>query len=62
MSNIKSEIVRAAEYVVGTLLVRGIVKSEDSDRTHQIVAEELSVWFAIREVNKEWPFSNPASG
>lgn len=43
MSNIKSEIVRAAEYVVGTLLVRAIVKSEDSDRALQIIAEELSV-------------------
>jgi hypothetical protein len=52
---------RAAEYIVGTLLVRGVVKSEDAERAHAIVAEELGVWLAIREHNKEWPFSNPAS-
>jgi hypothetical protein len=52
---------KAAEYIVGTLLVRGVVKPEDSERAHAIVAEELTVWFAIREHNKEWPFSNPAN-
>jgi hypothetical protein len=49
---------KAAEYIVGTLLVRGVVKPEDSERAHAIVAEEPAVWFAIREHNKEWPFQN----
>ena len=60
MDNRKSEIVKAAESIVGTLLVRDVVKPEDSERAHAIVAEELAVWFAIREHNKKWPFSNPS--
>ena len=58
MENRKSEIIRAAQYIVGTLLVRGVVKPEDSERAHAIVAEELTVWLVIREHNKEWPFQN----
>jgi hypothetical protein len=54
-------MVQAAEYIVGTLLVRGVVKLEDSVRAHAIVAEELAVWLAIREHNNEWPFSKPAT-
>jgi hypothetical protein len=61
VDNRKSEMAKAAEYIVGTLLVRGVVKPEDSERAHAIVAEELTVWFVIREHNKEWPFSNPAN-
>jgi len=58
--NRKSEIAKAAESLVGTLLVRGVVKPEDSERAHAIVAEELTVWFVIREHNNEWPFSKQA--
>ena len=61
LDNRKSEMVRAAEYIVGTLLVRGVVRPEDSERAHEIVAEELSVWLAIREFNEEWPFQNRPS-
>jgi hypothetical protein len=60
VDNRKSGITKAAGSIVGTLLVRDVVKPEDSERAHAIVAEELAVWLAIREHNKEWPFSNPS--
>jgi hypothetical protein len=55
------EIAKAAESIVGTLLVRGVVKPEDAERAHAIAAEELTVWFVIREHNKEWPFQKQAT-
>jgi hypothetical protein len=49
MSDEKRKIVPAGEFVVGTLVVAGIVKPEDADRARQIVEEEVQVWLAIRD-------------
>jgi hypothetical protein len=54
----KSECRLGAESIVGTLLVRGVVKPEDAKQAHDIVEEELATWLSIREFNKLWPFSN----
>lgn len=40
------------EYIVGTLVIRGIIKPEDAKRAVAIVEEELGVWLAIRDRNK----------
>jgi len=52
----KSETRDASEFIVGTLLVRGVVKPEDAERAHEIVEEELKVWLSIQEFNGRWPF------
>ncbi|MGY8634383.1 hypothetical protein RAD15_18060 [Bradyrhizobium sp. 14AA] len=54
----KSDAREGAEYIVGTLLVRGVVKPEDVERAHNIVEEELAAWLTIREMNKLWPFAS----
>lgn len=46
------DMISAGEYIVGTLLVRGVVKAEDAERAVKIVAEELSVWLVINEYEK----------
>ena len=53
----KSETRDASEFIVGTLLVRGVVKSEDAERAHYIVEEELKAWLSIQEFNGHWPFA-----
>lgn len=40
-------MVRAGEFIVGTLLHAGVVKPEDAELAVQIVEEELTVWLAI---------------
>jgi hypothetical protein len=52
----KCETRGASEFIVGTLLVRGVVKPEDAERAHDIVEEELKVWLSIQEFNGRWPF------
>jgi len=56
MSDIEPDMVRAGEFIVGTLIHAGIVKSDDAQRAVTIVAEELQVWLAIRDFNR--PTSN----
>jgi TATA-box binding protein (TBP) (component of TFIID and TFIIIB) len=41
-------MVPAGEFIVGTLIVAGIVKQEDAERAVKIVEEELEVWLAIK--------------
>jgi hypothetical protein len=48
----KPKMVSASEYIVGTLVVRGIVKPEDSERAIMIVEEELGAWLAIKRHNE----------
>jgi hypothetical protein len=51
-SSEKPDMVPVGEYIVGTLVVRGLVKPEDAARAVAIVEEELKVWLAIRDFNK----------
>jgi hypothetical protein len=53
----KSQTRDASEFIVGTLLVRGVVKPEDAARAHDIVEEELRVWLSTQEFNGRWPFA-----
>ncbi len=48
----KPKMAPIGEYIVGTLVVRGLVKPEDAARAAEIVEEELGVWLAITEFNK----------
>ena len=52
MSGEKLNMVPAGEFIVGTLVVAGIVKPDDAERAVKIVEEELGVWFAIK--NLDW--------
>jgi hypothetical protein len=56
MSDEKSKMVPAGEFIVGTLIVAGIVKPEDAQRAIKIVDEELTAWLAIKNFNE--PSSN----
>jgi hypothetical protein len=56
-----TETRNASEFIVGTLLVSGVVRSEDADLAHKIVEEELRVWLSIKEFNKLWPFEASVS-
>lgn len=49
MSDEKSNMVPAGEFIVGTLIVAGIVKPDDAERAVRIVEEELGVWLAIKQ-------------
>ena len=51
MDEEKPKIVPIGNYIVGTLIHVGIVKSEDGPRAIRIVEEELDVWLAIAELN-----------
>jgi hypothetical protein len=57
VDNKKPMTVSAGRFIVGTLVVRGVVKPDDAERATEIVDEELAVWLSIKEHNKEWPFS-----
>jgi hypothetical protein len=46
------KMVSAGESLVGTLVVAGIVKPEDSERAIKIIEEELGVWLAIKKFNE----------
>jgi hypothetical protein len=48
----RPKMVSAGESIVGTLVVRGIVKPEDAERAIRIVEEELGVWLAIKKFNE----------
>jgi hypothetical protein len=45
-------MVSTGEFIVGTLVVAGIVKPEDSKRAIAIVEEELGVWLMIKKHNE----------
>jgi hypothetical protein len=51
MSDEKSNMVPAGEFIVGTLIVAVIVKPGDAERAVKIVEEELGAWLAIKEFN-----------
>jgi hypothetical protein len=51
MDEVKPKMVPIGEYIVGTLIHAGIVRSEDSARAIKIVEEELGVWLAIEKFN-----------
>ncbi len=48
-------MIAAGQYIVGTLIHAGIVTADKADLAVQIVAEELQVWLAIRDVNNAKP-------
>jgi hypothetical protein len=48
----KPKMVSAGESIVGTLVVRGIIKPEDAELAIAIVEEELGVWLAIKKFNE----------
>jgi len=48
----RPEMVSAGESIVGTLVVRGIIKPEDAELAIVIVEEELGVWLAIKKFNE----------
>ena len=51
-SELRPEMVSAGESIVGTLVVRGIIKPEDVELAIAIVEEELGVWLAIKKFNE----------
>ena len=51
MNDAKSSMVSAGEFIVGTLIVAGIVKPDDAERAVRIVEEELGIWLAIKNFN-----------
>ena len=51
-SNLGPDMVSAGEFIVGTLVVAGIVKPEDAERAIKIVEEELGVWLIIKKHNE----------
>ena len=51
MDDEKSKMVSAGEFIVGTLVVAGVVKPEDAERAIKIVEEELGTWLAIKKFN-----------
>ncbi len=55
LSKIEPDMVAAGQYIVGTLIHAGVVTAEKADLAVQIVAEELQVWLAIRELNSAKP-------
>jgi hypothetical protein len=54
MSDEERKIVPAGEFIVGTLVVAGIVKPEDAQRAREIVEEEVTVWLAIRDYKPDF--------
>ncbi len=52
MQQSEKKMTPIGEYIVGTLVVRGLVKPEGAARVAEVVEEELGVWLAIREFNK----------
>jgi hypothetical protein len=48
----KPKMVSAGESIVGTLVVRGIIKPEDAELAIAIVEEELGVWLAIKKIQR----------
>jgi hypothetical protein len=55
LSKIEPDMIAAGQYIVGTLIHAGIVTADKADLAVQIVAEELQVWLAIRDVNNAKP-------
>ena len=46
------KMVSAGEFIIGTLVVAGIVKPEDAERAIKIVEDELGAWLAIKKLNE----------
>jgi len=55
LSKIEPDMIAAGQYIVGTLIHAGIVTADKAELAVQIVAEELQVWLAIRDVDNAKP-------
>lgn len=51
MENDRPKLVPAGEFIVGMLVVTGIVRPEDAERATAIVEEEVKVWLAIKSLH-----------